>query len=58
MPAYLHWPLGQPLRNCRLAKRDVEQAIREFWKFYYAARRGEKEQEGRGWVEARTTMAS
>jgi len=34
VPAHLRWPAGERLRNWRLGKREVEDAVRDFWDVY------------------------
>lgn len=36
VPAHLRWPNGERLRNWRLPKREVEDAVRDFWEFFYS----------------------
>jgi hypothetical protein len=36
VPAHLRWPTGQRLRNWRLTKGEVEEAVADFWAFFYS----------------------
>jgi hypothetical protein len=36
VPAHLRWPTSQRLRNWRLPKREVEEAVAAFWDFFYS----------------------